>query len=46
MFSGLSHENKIMLLEKYLKDLTEAPEINNSKHLYFFLELNHLYEIN
>ena len=46
LFSGLSHENKIIQLEKYLKDLTETPEINNSKQLIFFLELNHLYEIN
>ena len=46
LFSGLSHENKIIQLEKYLKDLTETPEINNSKQLFFFLELNHLYEIN
>ena len=45
LFSGLSHENKIIQLEKYLKDLTEVPEINHSKQLYFFLELNHLYEI-
>ena len=45
LFSGLSHEKKIIQLEKYLKDLTEMPEINNSKQLYFFLELNHLYEI-
>ena len=45
MFSGLSHENKIIQLEKYLKDLTEVPEISNSKQLYFFLELNHLYEL-
>ena len=44
MFSGLSHENKIIQLEKYLKDLIETPEINNSKQLYFFLELNHLNE--
>ena len=44
MFSGLSHENKIIQLEKNLKDLTETPEINNSKQLYFFLELNHLNE--
>ena len=44
LFSGLSHENKIIQLEKFLKDLTEMPELNNSKHLYFFLELNHLYE--
>ena len=46
MFSGLSHENKIIQLEKYLKDLTEVPEISSSKQLYFFLELNHLYELN
>jgi hypothetical protein len=46
MFSGLSHENKIIQLEKYLKDLTEVSEISNSKQLYFFLELNHLYELN
>ena len=46
MFSGLSHENKIIQLEKYLKDLTEVPETSNSKQLYFFLELNHLYELN
>ena len=46
MFSGLSHENKIIQLEKYLKDLTEVPKISNSKQLYFFLELNHLYELN
>ena len=46
MFSGLSHENKILQLEKYLKDLIEMPEINNLKQLYFFLELNHLYENN
>ena len=46
MFSGLSHENKIIQLEKYLKDLTEVPEISNSKQLYFFLELNHLYALN
>ena len=36
LFSGLSHENKIIQLEKYLKDLTETPEINNSKQLFFF----------
>ena len=46
MFSGLSHENKILQLEKYLKDLIEMPEINNLKQLYFFLELIHLYENN
>ena len=46
LFSGLSHGNKIIQLEKYLKDLIQMPETNNSKHLYFFLELNNLYELN
>jgi hypothetical protein len=46
MFSGLSHENKILQLEKFLKDLTETEGINNSKHLYCFLELNHLVDEN
>ena len=46
LFSGLSHENKILQLEKFLKDLTETEGINNSKHLYWFLELNHLIDEN
>ena len=46
LFSGLSHENKILQLEKFLKDLTETDGINNSKHLYCFLELNNLIEKN
>jgi hypothetical protein len=46
LFSGLSHENKILQLEKFLKDLTETEGINNSKHLYCFLELNHLVDEN
>ena len=46
LFSGLSHENKILQLERFLKDLTETDEIINSKHLYCFLELNHLIDDN
>ena len=46
LFSCLSHENKIIQLEKFLKDLTETDGINNSKHLYCFLELNHLIDDN
>ena len=46
LFSGLSHENKIIQLEKFLKDLTETEGINNSRHLYWFLELNHLIDEN
>ena len=46
LFSGLSHENKILQLEKFLKDLTETDGINNSKHLYCFLELNNLIDEN
>ena len=46
LFSGLSHENKILQLEKFLKDLTETEGINNSKHLYCFLELNNLIDEN
>ena len=30
LFSGLSHENKIIQLEKFLKDITETDGINNS----------------
>ena len=46
LFSGLSHENKILQLEKFLKDLTETEGINNSKHFYCFLELNNLIDEN
>ena len=46
LFSGLSHENKILQLEKFLKDLTETDGINNSKHLYCFLELNNIIDEN
>ncbi len=46
LFSGLSHENKIFQLEKFLKDLTETEGINNSKYLFWFLELNHLIDEN
>ena len=46
LFSGLSHENKILQLEKFLKDLTETEGISNSKHLYCFLELNNLLDEN
>ena len=46
LFSGLSHENKILQLEKFLKDLTETQGISNSKHLYCFLELNNLIDEN
>ena len=46
LFSGLSHENKIFQLEKFLKDLVETEGINNYKHLYCFLELNHLIDEN
>jgi hypothetical protein len=42
LFSGLSHENKIFQLEKFLKDLTDTEGIFNSKYLFWFLELNHL----
>ena len=42
LFSGLSHENKIYQLEKFLKDLTDTEGIFNSKYLFWFLELNHL----
>ena len=38
MFSGLSHENKIIQLEKFLKDLSETNVINTSKPFRKFLE--------
>ena len=42
LFSGLSHEEKIFQLEKFLKDLTNTEGIFNSKYLFWFLELNHI----
>ena len=43
-FSNLSHENKIVQLEKFLKDITKIDEINNSEPYQHFLEMERLFD--
>ena len=43
-FSNLSHENKIVQLEKFLKDITKIDEINNSEPYQHFLEIERLFD--
>ena len=42
LFSGLSHENKIIQLEKFLKDISETEGINSSTAYKNFFEIEHL----
>ena len=42
LFSGLSHENKIIQLEKFLKDITEIESINNSIAYKNFFEIGQI----
>ena len=44
-FSNLSHENKIIQLEKFLKDITKIDEINNSEPYQHFLEIEKVFDI-
>ena len=44
MFSNLSHENKIIQLEKFLKDITKIDGINNSEPYQKFLEIEKLFD--
>ena len=43
VFSGLSHENKIINLEKFLKDISMNDEINSTSLYRNFFETEHLY---
>ena len=43
VFSGLSHENKILNLEKFLKDISQYDEINSTSLYRNFLETEHLF---
>ena len=43
LFSGLSHENKIIQLEKFLKDISETEGINSSSVYKNFFEIEHLF---
>ena len=45
VFSGLSHENKIIQLEKFLKDISITEGINNSKPYQTFFEIEQLYNM-
>ena len=42
LFSGLSHENKIIQLERFLKDITEIVGINNSIAYKNFFEIEQI----
>ena len=42
LFSGLSHENKIIQLERFLKDITEIVGINNSIAYKNFFEIGQI----
>ena len=44
VFSGLSHENKILNLEKFLKDISINDEINSTSLYRNFFETEHLYD--
>ena len=43
VFSGLSHDNKILNLEKFLKDISSNEEINNTSLYRNFFETQNLY---
>ena len=43
VFSGLSHENKILNLEKFLKDISQYDEINSTSLYRNFFETEHLF---
>ena len=43
LFSGLSHENKIIQLEKFLKDISESDGINSSAAYKNFFEIDQFY---
>ena len=43
VFSGLSHENKIINLEKFLKDISQYDEINSTSLYRNFFETEHLF---
>ena len=43
-FSNLSHENKIIQLEKFLKDITKIDAISNSEPYQHFLEIERLFD--
>ena len=43
LFSGLSHENKIIQLEKFLKDISESDGINSSSSYKTFFEIDQFY---
>ena len=42
LFSGLSHENKIIQLEKFLKDISEIEGMNNSAAYKNFFEIDQI----
>ena len=44
VFSGLSHEKKILILEKFLDDLINQDIVNISNPMIVFLELNQLFD--
>ena len=44
VFSGLSHENKILHLEKFLKDISEAERFNSSQLYQNFFEIEQLFK--
>ena len=44
VFSGLSHENKIIQLEKFLKDISEAERFNSSQLYQNFFEIEQLFK--
>ena len=46
LFSGLSHENKIIMLEKFLKEISETEGVNNSKLFFQFIELEYEKKVN
>ena len=43
VFSGLSHEDKILNLEKFLKDISQCEEISNTSLYRNFLETENLF---
>ena len=43
LFSGLSHENKIVQLEKFLKDISESDGINSSAAYKNFFEIDQFF---
>ena len=46
LFSGLSHENKIIQLEKFLKDISEIDGINSSSAFKNFFEIEQAFNEN